>query len=444
MSVLKHLLSAILWHRLVASFQINLDLTDVKGNREVDSGLQHDCLHVAAPIETTGDPRQIISYCMGEWPPSKWSEQTTTGGRTFTFAELYQHRITSEQLYLWSAPMDVVERYEFYWNQHPHHGETFTSAQLFYNCTPPNFGPVCQYSFDEYNPYETSLDDIIHDIYQSEYTPTTLTCYTHLQCNRGSSSACLDWTEICDGVVHCLDGGRDEEHCWELEISECEEDEYECTNGQCIPNVFFRDHMGQTECLDGSDELHYMKSASNVCAASEPTFRCEDITCTTPYAPGLNLLTSSCVKERNELLFLSMFTDKPEFVREECWLSIMCSVGIPKTTKNQSCTEFCRAGACKRMITETCPGQLQVPFSHILFGHVHFLLKKDDPLVIFKNRWSPRRVCLNDRLCGSFGINSSLQLDNYTRCYLYENVNPIHVIDSGKCRTLVTVRTRKK
>jgi hypothetical protein len=68
MSFLKHLLSFILIHGLVASFQINLDLTDVKGDTEKDSGLQHDCLHVAAPIFKDTDPRQIISYCMGEWP----------------------------------------------------------------------------------------------------------------------------------------------------------------------------------------------------------------------------------------------------------------------------------------------------------------------------------------------------------------------------------------
>jgi hypothetical protein len=218
---------------------------------------------------------------------------------------------------------------------------------------------------------------------------TTLTCYTHLQCNRGSSSACLDWTEICDGQIHCLNGGRDEEHCWQLEISECGNGEYECTNGQCIPDVFFRDNLATTECLDGTDELHSPNSARDACATSEPTFRCEDVTCTNPYVPSLNILTSSCVKERNELLFASMFTDIPQSVREECWLSIMCSAGIPRTTKNQSCTAFCLGGACKRMIEETCPGQLLVPSIPILFGRMHFLLNKDDPLVIVRNHWRP-------------------------------------------------------
>ena len=108
MSFLTHLLSFVLLHGLVASFQINLDLTDVKGDSEKDSGLQHDCLHVTAPIVKDDDPRQFISCCMDEWP-SKWNTETTSGGRKFTFAEVYKQRITSQQLYLWSAPIDVVE-----------------------------------------------------------------------------------------------------------------------------------------------------------------------------------------------------------------------------------------------------------------------------------------------------------------------------------------------
>ena len=229
MSCLKYILIFILLHGLVDSFQINLDLTDVMSEDTKDSGLQHDCLHVAAHASQVNDPRQIISYCMAE-RPTQWNIQTMTGGRKLTFAELYKQRITSQQLYLWSAPMDVIERYQLYWNQNPIGSETSTATQVFYNCTPPYFGTLCQYSFDHYNPYETPLDDIVHDIYQSEYKPTALTCYIHLQCTRGSSSACLDWTEICDGTVHCLDDGRDEEHCWQLEISECGENEYECAD----------------------------------------------------------------------------------------------------------------------------------------------------------------------------------------------------------------------
>ena len=74
-----------------------------------------------------------------------------------------------------------------------------------------------------------------------EYNPTNFTCYTHLKCNRGPFPSCLDWTEICDGKIDCLDGGFDEEHCWQLEINECKDNEYRCKNGQCIPKSFYQD-----------------------------------------------------------------------------------------------------------------------------------------------------------------------------------------------------------
>ncbi len=41
----------------------------------------------------------------------------------------------------------------------------------------------------------------------------------HLECNRGTNLLCLDWSEICDGHIDCLNNGIDEEHCWQLQIN---------------------------------------------------------------------------------------------------------------------------------------------------------------------------------------------------------------------------------
>jgi hypothetical protein len=80
-----------------------------------------------------------------------------------------------------------------------------------------------------------------------------LTCYIHLECNRGSKSVCLDWTEICDGYIDCLNDRIDEKYCWQLEINQCKEDEYRCLNGQCISKKFYLDTHFISECLDRSD-----------------------------------------------------------------------------------------------------------------------------------------------------------------------------------------------
>jgi hypothetical protein len=62
------------------------------------------------------------------------------------------------------------------------------------------------------------------------------TCYNHLNCE--TLSLCLDWREIYDRKIDCVDG-FDEVHCWQLEMNECAGNEYRCHNGQCIPEEFF-------------------------------------------------------------------------------------------------------------------------------------------------------------------------------------------------------------
>jgi len=42
---------------------------------------------------------------------------------------------------------------------------------------------------------------------------------------------CLDWTDICDGKIDCMNGGVDEKHCWQLEMNDCQNNEYKCYNG---------------------------------------------------------------------------------------------------------------------------------------------------------------------------------------------------------------------
>ncbi|CAF4178971.1 unnamed protein product, partial [Adineta steineri] len=157
---IRNLVYPILFHFVIGLPQINLDLTDGVSNSESDVVSQHDCIHVAASIENGIDPHQVISYCMSEWP-SKWIIQRNNQDQIFTFYQLFQQNITSEQLYRWSAPIDIVERYQLYLNQFSTSNEFLSIAvPLFYNCTSPRFGPLCQYSLDAYEPHHSSLNEI--------------------------------------------------------------------------------------------------------------------------------------------------------------------------------------------------------------------------------------------------------------------------------------------
>ena len=205
MTLLKEFLLLIILPLVCSRPQINLDLTD--WNRENNDVLQHDCIDVLARRFSEIDPQQIISYCLSELP-SKWKIRENTVDRKLNFLQLKELGVTSEQLYHWSAPMDTIENYQFYLNQ-----LLSISTDWFYNCTSSTFGPLCQYSFDGYESSSSSLRDIILDYYSHAYRPTSMTCYTHVNCTFNGRSICLDWRNICDGQADCPINGIDEKYC---------------------------------------------------------------------------------------------------------------------------------------------------------------------------------------------------------------------------------------
>ena len=128
----------------------------------------------------------------------------------------------------------MAERYQLYLNQISPSNDVTMGTDVFYNCTLPRFGPMCQYGFDHYRPSHASLQEIILDTYlATTYDSPNMTCYTHLQCNRGPFPSCLDWSEVCDGRKDCLDGDVDEEDCWQLDMTEFRDNEYPRNREHC-------------------------------------------------------------------------------------------------------------------------------------------------------------------------------------------------------------------
>ncbi|CAF3220237.1 unnamed protein product [Rotaria sp. Silwood2] len=186
---MKYLFNTIFLHFILAEPKINLHYTNWINENDSNNVLKHDCLRIPVSIDKTRISREIISYCMDELP-SKFPIENDKFPK-FTFAELSKHKITSQQLYLWSAPIDLVEHYQFYLNQLPTSNDKSLETQLFYNCTLPRFGPMCQYEID-YNPHlDSTLYDIIRRHYRVPLHSEIPVCYVYLQCNRGPYPACL-------------------------------------------------------------------------------------------------------------------------------------------------------------------------------------------------------------------------------------------------------------
>ena len=106
-------------------------------------------------------------------------------------------------------------------------------------------------------------------------------------------------------------------------MNECEEDEYQCLNGQCIPKSFSRDDSNIPDSLDRSDERLVQSIPFATCPKKEPAFGCEDVIC------NQSFMSSSCLTQHLILLMKAMYSVKENSTNEECWSAFKCILGIP-------------------------------------------------------------------------------------------------------------------
>ena len=372
-------------------------------------------------MEEEGDAYQVVSYCLTEWLPEPAVKENHLM-RTLTFATLQERNIGSRQLYLWSAPMNIVEQYQRYLDDlMTANGPSPMATQLFYNCTFPRFGPRCQYALDVANTDHRSLDEQVYSFYRQRYRPTTFTCYMHLHCRRGTTSMCLDWTEICDQIVDCEDG-VDERECAQLDVNYCEEHQYQCYNGQCIDKVFWHDAGKNFECVDQSDEKVRLAQNWNqfsIRSHAELTFFIEDILCSARSLPtAKDLYTSSCQLERGRMIQAMYLSDQVNSSTDMCWLAVSCELRNAQQL-DKTCHPICPKGSCLNVINSSCTEMIRIPQTGTLaFGHIFFLYTKED--MMRRSLWppAPRYICYNDQLCEGFLQNkSTISFDNTTCRY---------------------------
>ncbi|CAF1121069.1 unnamed protein product [Adineta ricciae] len=347
--------------------QLNLYHTDYDSEK---NSISNNCLRF---IENADNPpfRSLSTFCLSELPSNLTIDNVNVSS-TFTFAELYQQNVTSSQLYIWSTPIDIIERYQSYSDKLSlADNDQVLANEVFYNCTWPRFGPKCQYQLEFESSGYLSFTRLAQAFYEAnKYIPTTLTCYVHLNCDRGPYPVCLDWTEICDGVLNCLNGDFDEENCWQLDLNKCNEDEFQCQNGHCIPKIFRADQVTHDfECSDGSD-TRKPTNVNNLCGFIPMSFKCEDMVCKD------NEYTSSCDEKRKYLLIQAMFVNQDSSVSNECLSAIKCFVHIYEDS-NLTCNQVCDHRTCMDIIKNECPETVFLPTIPLLFTHIYIVYHKN-------------------------------------------------------------------
>ncbi|UJR16677.1 hypothetical protein I4U23_003577 [Adineta vaga] len=348
-------------------------------------------------------------YCLSQSNDDEaWVETfpNTTHGN-FTFDQLYRMSVTTKDLLHWSASIDLAERYQDYLDQANY---SFVSKEIFFNCTKPWFGPYCQYSFGLETTY--TFQDIVRKTFRKKFfssssdIATYLSCYMHLKCNRGSSHLCLDWREICDGRIDCIDGGADEEDCFDLEMNECDENEYRCHNGLCISKEFVEDELPQ--CLDASDisnPVSYPGSGEypiifefeeRFCSTIDKQFKCGDGRCVTDYG--------TCLNKRHVYLYESV--SRQGNLSYTCWIAMVCLTKILNQINETSCQQIFRSSNIT-LYLQSCDVITQFPIVPVLFGHVRFLYILNSVNTVNTDRvLVPDYICYDQDLC-NFPISIS-------------------------------------
>lgn len=376
-------------------------------NRAIGTGrLQFDCLHYYTGSESVdlrydNSIKQVIKYCVrptDEVNVSLFNHNTY--GKTFTFKELHQLNVTVLQLLSWSASIDLVERYLLYTRQPI---VSRLSNESFHNCTKPWFGFHCQYSFvvDDDQSFSVIVGKMFNQKKKYEDDNVNipgLTCYKHLQCDRGGSHLCLDWREICNGRIDCANGGVDESQCLELEINECNEDEYRCHNGLCIPKDFWQDDENNPDCLDRSDEPNIL-SSFDLCFQI-PTFRCEEHACR-PGKSDFPCGDGQCVEDfdlchngRTNLLIQSLLAK--DGLPEKCWIYMACFTLVAQYYDENLCRSALRSlQKNKKSHLSACKNLFQFPTTYALNGHIRFMYYKNRSVVFTTQTISDGKLLSN-------------------------------------------------
>ncbi|CAF1516605.1 unnamed protein product [Adineta ricciae] len=356
----------------------------------VDQALDNHCLDYIVNFASPWQ-QQIISFC---FRPSTQSERISyltwnnTADRHFTFEMLYEENITSQDLLQWSATVDLAERYQIYLERKKDFASFEDEQYLFYNCSWPWFGPLCQFSFGLFS--DGAFGIFVRSIFTSReliVNGSMIACYSHLKCE--TLFTCLDWRDICDGEMDCLDG-TDESGCWPLEMNECSSDEFRCHNGQCISAVFLADEPVNADCLDRSDEP--LNTDFSETCFNNPSFACEERMCR-PGKQEFPCGDGQCIGEVDRICL----NGKRNFLSNDSCLNAMnCLLDMIGYDEEEWCDRLCPDVRC---MSEYCPDSFEFPAEPVLFGHVRLIFETEK---LIDNVRLPSYVCYNEELCKDF------------------------------------------
>ena len=433
-----------------------LDLWAIEYNlhqtRDIDgSDSYYHCLYYKVLNETVLDNALekdfrhaylLIPYCLR---PSEEDENPTISQGSIahetTLEDLKARNTSVDDLFRWSAPVDLVEDYQYYL-------ETLNSSLAsltFNNCSATWFGPRCQYQFQQQGTFQAIVYRSFLSKSQDDRDHDRLICSIHLPCSRGSFLICLDWREICNGRVDCEETGIDEMNCFQLELDRCAEDQYRCSNGQCIPREFLNDDPYNPDCLDATDEdqfhqVSYQWARMAQCYR-DPSFRCEEtayyqrpasFVCGDGQVDHLFIrIASRCANRRDELLHEVIWqrASSSYHLSSSCWSFVHCLTFKPA---HLGCQRLCEhsTSRCSISIGSRCDPKKDAVIFPLLFllpsdVRVGYWTNQTIVFNIFEDLVTPNFTCYDADRCPSLPANFSR---DHLTCFHNENIDLTELI----------------
>ncbi|CAF3978611.1 unnamed protein product, partial [Rotaria sp. Silwood1] len=268
---------------------------------------------------------------------------------------------------------------------------------------------------------------------------TTGTCYSLLpNCDRGPWPLCLDWREICDQKIDCLNG-EDEMWCQVLEITKCAEDEYQCHyGGQCIPLEFLRDSRVSVDCLDASDEPEFyvvpLFPSFNWNCINIPTFQCEERTArygrSFPCGDGEYILRNImpaprtyCQNQRDKEFTRILLTSLDFMPDDDCRHAFFCSLhanrsfGFAFDYIDVLNIERIFEGPCEPLAVHCRTEWVFLPHQPIFFGLFQLLYFTNRSVIEFQQNIAPDLICFRIQQCPAlYSCTVQLRFDDGIIC----------------------------
>ena len=363
----------------------------------------HDCLYYYAD-RLFSSLESLITFCIRT--EELRNENKLCYGEPMTLKELKTKNISIRNLFHWNAVIEIIDLYEKYL-QFP---DLVPENEVYCNCsTLTRFGKYCQYHIDtedDERDFRNLFRTMKSGIENSELENNYLTCYIGLKCQ--TNLFCLDWRQICNGIVDC-DHGEDEpaDLCLQMESNQCHpEEEFRCQNGLCIPITMTSIAVGI--CSDLSDGTAAFDSTLpdyllELCF-SKPSFECDEInlgwkqfSCNNGQSISYSDLTSKvgCTNNYHLIYLRKLFDVENE---TECWRSMICLTGFDYLYSHLNCFN--------EMNIKSCPNEYYFPSNSIVYSFVYFLYDQNNR-IDWVDYSGPNSICYKKEFCHNYIFNLS-------------------------------------